>query len=155
MLISLRNRTQITAGVYFMTAHIAYISANKTKIVWMESTHSCLGAHFSAMQLPQSYWYSKLSEDAGSVGEQLRRHKEWPISGVTNSGRVWRKVTERDTRTVCQSDSQCYMLHLTSIWVVKTVLKRKGATVTVPETYCKSHSECKFQLMQLAKPMHF
>ena len=33
-------------------------------------------------------------------GGQLRGDKEGPFSGVTNSGRVWRKVPESDARSV-------------------------------------------------------
>ena len=32
---------------------------------------------------------------------QLRGDKECPISGVTKSGRVWRKVPESDARSLC------------------------------------------------------
>jgi len=35
-------------------------------------------------------------EGADSVSEQLRGDKEFPIRGVTNSGRVWKKVHESD-----------------------------------------------------------
>ena len=44
--------------------------------------------------LPQTYWYPKLSEGADRVAGQLHGHKECPFSGVTKSGRVWRKVLE-------------------------------------------------------------
>ena len=37
-----------------------------------------------------------LSEGADRVAGQLRGDKECPFSGVTKSGRVWRKVSERD-----------------------------------------------------------
>ena len=46
--------------------------------------------------LPQSYQYRNLSEGADSVGGQLCGDKECPFSGVTKSGRVWRKVPESD-----------------------------------------------------------
>ena len=45
-------------------------------------------------------WYPNLSEGADSVGGQLRGDKECRFSGVTNSGRVWRKVPESDARNV-------------------------------------------------------
>ena len=41
-----------------------------------------------------------LSEGADCVGGQLRGDKECPYSGVTKSGRVWRKVPESDARSV-------------------------------------------------------
>ena len=53
-----------------------------------------------ARLLPQSYQYSNLSEGADRVGGQLRGGKEGPFSGVTKSGRVWRKVPESDARRV-------------------------------------------------------
>ena len=50
--------------------------------------------------LLQSYQYPNLSEGADRVGAQLRGDKEYPFSGVTKSGRVWRKVPESDARSV-------------------------------------------------------
>ena len=50
--------------------------------------------------LPQSYQYPNLSEGADRVGGQMRRDKECPFSGVTKSGRVWRKVPESDARSL-------------------------------------------------------
>ena len=61
---------------------------------------SYLRACFGARLLPQSYQYSNLSDGADRVGGQLRRDKECPFSGVTKSGRVWRKVPESDARSV-------------------------------------------------------
>ena len=52
------------------------------------------------MLLPQSYQYPNLSEGADRVGGQLHGDKECPFSGVTKSGRVWRKVSESDARSV-------------------------------------------------------
>ena len=57
---------------------------------------ACLGARL----LTQSYQYPNLSEGADRVAGQLRRGKECPFSGVAKSGRVWRKVTESDARSV-------------------------------------------------------
>ena len=56
-----------------------------------------------ARLLPQSYQYPNLSEGADRVGGQLRGDKEGPFSGVTESGRVWRKVPESDARSVLSS----------------------------------------------------
>ena len=54
--------------------------------------------------LPQSYQYPNLSEGADRVGGQLHGHKECPaFTGVTKSGRVWRKVPESDARNVTSS----------------------------------------------------
>ena len=52
--------------------------------------------------LLQSYQYPNLSEGADRVGGQLRGDKECPFSGVTKSGRVWRKVPESDARSVTE-----------------------------------------------------
>ena len=46
-----------------------------------------------------------LSEGADRVGGQLRGDKECPFSGVTNSGRVWRKVPESDARSVINTQT--------------------------------------------------
>ena len=61
---------------------------------------SCLCACFGARLLPQSYQYPNLSEGADYVGGQLRGDKECPFSGITKSGRVWRKVPESGARSV-------------------------------------------------------
>ena len=53
-----------------------------------------------ARLLLQSYQYPNLSEGADRVGGQLRGDEECPFSGVTKSGRVWRKVLESDARSV-------------------------------------------------------
>ena len=61
---------------------------------------SCLRACFGARLLLQSYQYPNLSEGADRVAGQLRGYKECPFSGVTKSGRVWRKVPESNARSV-------------------------------------------------------
>ena len=61
---------------------------------------SCIRAFLGARLLPQSYQYPDLSEGTDHVGGQLRGYKECPFSGVTKSGRVWRKVPESDARSV-------------------------------------------------------
>ena len=50
-----------------------------------------LGCFHSLISLP---------EGADRVGGQLLGDKECPFSGVTKSGRVWRKVPESDARNV-------------------------------------------------------
>ena len=45
-----------------------------------------------------------LSDGADRVGGQLRGEKdEYPFSGVTSSGRVWRKVSEGDAGSVSRT----------------------------------------------------
>ena len=68
----------------------------------------CLGARL----LPQSYQYSNLSDGADRVGGQLRRDKECPFSGVTKSGRVWRKVPESGALSVTMDMSMPVFLWL-------------------------------------------
>ena len=62
---------------------------------------SCLRACLGARLLPQSYQYPHLSEGADRVAGQLRGDKDCPYSGVTKSGRVWRKMPESGARSVC------------------------------------------------------
>ena len=52
------------------------------------------------MSLLRSYQYPNLSEGADRVAGQLRGGKDCPSSGVTKSGRVWRKVPESDALSV-------------------------------------------------------
>ena len=61
---------------------------------------SCLRACLGTRLLPQSYQYPNLSEGADRVAGQLRGDKLCPFSGLTKSGRVWRKVPESDARSV-------------------------------------------------------
>ena len=106
----LLQTTQIKQGVSFIAANKVYTSTNKTTIVWIETELlfftrggcvSCLRACFGARLLLQSYHYPNLSEGADRVGGQLRGDKECSsFSGVTKSGRVWRKVPESDARSV-------------------------------------------------------
>ena len=49
--------------------------------------------------------YPNLSEGADRVAGQLRGDKECPFSGVTKSGRVWRKMPESDARSVYEPSS--------------------------------------------------
>ena len=44
--------------------------------------------------------YPNLLEGADHAGGQLRGDKECPFSGITKSGRVWRKVSESDAQSV-------------------------------------------------------
>ena len=56
-----------------------------------------LGRHVASRVL----LVSKLSEGVDSFGRQLRGFKRSaPFSGVTKSGRAWRKVPENDARSV-------------------------------------------------------
>ena len=55
--------------------------------------------------LGHSYQYPNLSEGADRVGGQLRGDKQGPFSGVTKSGRGWRKMPESDARSVGERPS--------------------------------------------------
>ena len=72
---------------------------------------SCLHACLGAWLVPQSYQYLNISEGADRVGGQLCGDKECPFSGVTKSGRVWRKVPESGARSV-ERDAPCMQICL-------------------------------------------
>ena len=61
-------------------------------------------SHVHVRALALGYFYRHIStrtfRRALTVGGQLRGDKECPFSGVTKSGRVWRKVPESDVRSV-------------------------------------------------------
>ena len=57
------------------------------------------------MLLSQFYYYPNLSEGGDRVSGQLRGNEECPFSGVTRSGRVWRKVPESDARSVISTQT--------------------------------------------------
>ena len=62
------------------------------------------------MLLPQSYQYQNLSDGADRVGGQLHGDEECPFSGITKSGRDWRKVPESNAQSVgggCQENVSC------------------------------------------------
>ena len=66
---------------------------------------SCVRAcGLGARLLPQSYQFS---EGADCVGGQLHGGKECPFSGVTKSGRVWRKMPESGARSVGGAHTPC------------------------------------------------
>ena len=73
---------------------------NSTSFFTRGGCVSCLRACLGARLLSQPYQYRNLSEGADPVGGQLRGDKECPFSGVTECGRVWRKVSERGVRSV-------------------------------------------------------
>ena len=162
--ISLLQTTQIKQGVSFIAANKVYASTNKTTIVWIESELlfftrggciSCLRGCLGAGLLPQSYQYPNLSEGADRVGGQLRGDKECPFSGVTKSGRVWRKVPESDT-----SESVYSPVKFTAASVVSGrdggwegggggrvswspwLSRRSGGLAATPATLLLTHDHC-------------
>ena len=68
----------------------------------------CLGARL----LPQSYQYPNFSEGADHIGGQLCGDKEYPFSGITKSGRVWRKVPESDAWSVLMGITEVMSLQV-------------------------------------------
>ena len=113
-MVSLLQTTQIKQGASFIAANKVYASTNKITIVESRRNSffffffftrggcvSYLRECFDAKLLLLSYQYPNLSEGADSVGRQLRGDKDQcPFSGVTKSGRVWRKVPESGARSV-------------------------------------------------------
>ena len=55
----------------------------------------CFHNHISTQAFPRAL--------TASVDMQLREDKECPFSGLTSSGRVWRKVPESNARSVVDS----------------------------------------------------
>ena len=105
MAVCRQQTTRIISGASFITTRVAYGRTYKTKIVLIEPevfsypgrpdaprVHVRAGAlgYFHSL----NYQYLNLPEGADRVGGQLRGDKECPFSGVTKSGRVWRKVPE-------------------------------------------------------------
>ena len=105
MVLYVRRNSQL--DVSFITAHVAFASTNKkTKIVWIETERffypgrmclmfrCVLGRYVASIVLlvPKPFggrW-------------QPRGDNEWPLSGVTSCGRVWRKVPGCDgSECVC------------------------------------------------------
>ena len=114
-IVSLLQTTQIISDICFITDHVGCAISNKTKIVRIEMELFLRGADafcacFSARLFQQSNRYPNLLEGADCVGGQLCGNKEYPFSGVTKSGRVWRKVPESDAQ--CATPPHQHKLHL-------------------------------------------
>ena len=86
--------------------------------------------------LPQSYQYPNLSEGADRVGGQLRGDKECPFSGVTKSGRVWRKVPESDARSVVPHMSS----NILRFVAVNCPASDARSCDSWPESFCEIYS---------------
>ena len=81
---------------------------------------SCLRACLDARLLLQSYQYPNLWEGADHIGGQLCGDKECPFSGVTKSGRVWRKVLESDAQSV---------ISYLCVWLPKLTSTKEGTII--------------------------
>ena len=92
-----------------MTDHVAYTSSKPESfesrrnsflfLPGVDAPHVYVRAWVLGC-FPQSYQYPNLSEGADRVDGQLRGEKESLFSGVTKSGRVWRKVPESNAQNV-------------------------------------------------------
>ena len=112
--VSLLQTTQIKQGVSFIAANeVYYTSANKTTIVWIETELFFLpGVNASQVYvrtLVLGCFYSHISTRTfrraltASLDSPCSEITiECPLSGVTKSGRVWRRVPESDVRSVLQ-----------------------------------------------------
>lgn len=89
--------THIATGISFITAHMAYVSTNKTKLFKLRQSTFLTEADVPhvyvllSVLFSQSYHCPNLLEDADIVGGRMRRDKECPFSGITSYGRVCRK----------------------------------------------------------------
>ena len=81
---------------------------------------SCLRACLDARLLLQSYQYPNLWEGTDHISGQLRGDKECPFSGVTKSGRVWRKVLESDVQSV---------ISYLCVWLPKLTSTKEGTII--------------------------
>ena len=63
---------------------------------WMRLMFTSVLGHLAASTV---ILVPNLSEGTDRVGGQLHGDKECPFSGITKSGRVWRKVPESDARS--------------------------------------------------------
>ena len=108
--VSLLRTTQIKQGVSVTAANKVYTSTNKTTMVWIETelflSPGVDAAHVYVRTLALCCFYSHISTRTfrralpDRVAGQLRGDKECPFSGVTKSGRVWRKVPESKAGSV-------------------------------------------------------
>ena len=117
-------QTQIISDFFFfffVKDVRAYASANKTTIAWNETELILFIFYFIFLpgeDAPHVYlraWalgcfhslnqYPNHSEGDDRVGGEQRGDKECLFSGVTNSGRVWRKVPESDAWSVMSGTS--------------------------------------------------
>ena len=94
---------------------------------------SCLRACLGARLFLQSCYYPNLSEGADRVGGQQRGDKEYSFSGVTKSGRVWRRVPENDARSVWRRvpESDDRSVDLTWYPATDAVRKESGETAQI------------------------
>ena len=76
-----------------------------------------------------------LSNGADSAGAQLRGDKECPFSGVTSSGRVWRKVPESDARSELHHSVASRSRDIQ----IQLILLSVAAIITIKRTFFFAH----------------
>ena len=77
-----------------------------TWFTWFTCLHAICSFH--SLNSTQTFWRALTA----SVDMQLRGDKECPFSGVTNSGRAWRKVPGSNARTVIPTFSRLQSVKL-------------------------------------------
>ena len=97
-----------------------------------------------ARPLPQSYKYPKLSEGADYISGQLRGDKECPFSGVTKSGRVWRKVPESGAHSVRSTLSTIFQFWTQTKFILDTNIKVVFVSVSHPRSLTLTFTILKF-----------
>ena len=100
----------IKQGVSFIAANKVYTSTDKKNhnrlkregLKKKKKNPGCLRLMFTSVGAWALGCFHRpnLSKGADNASAQLRGDKECPFSGVTSSGRVWRKVPESDARSV-------------------------------------------------------
>ena len=103
--ISFLQTTQILSDVCFITDHVLTPAQMKPKS--FESRRNSFSSFLPGVDAPRVYvraWalgciHSLISTETFRTA--LTGDKEYPFSGVTKSGRVWRKVPESGARSVC------------------------------------------------------
>ena len=126
MAVSLQQTTQIISGVSFLTAHVDYATQIKGTLFFFlfmaDVSYVYVRALYARLCCFLGYVAStvllvpNLSEGADSVCRQLRGDKEYPFSGATSSGKVWRKVPESDARSVEGAGKQCSECGFDPLW---------------------------------------
>ena len=107
--VSLLQITQIKQGVSFIAANKVYTSTNKNTIFWIEAELFYLpgvdASHVYVRALALGCFYSQYQTFRRVLTALV--DKECPFSGVTKSGRVWRKVLENNAQNVRGRERVC------------------------------------------------
>ena len=114
------NEPDPWSGVSFITAHVAYVSTNKTETVSIKKELSFFSPR---VDMPHIYMYmhawilhcfctfiitQKIWKTLTAMVDSCAVIKKYPFSGITSSDRVWRKMP--DSQLPC-SDSECVTIH--------------------------------------------